>query len=102
MNIVYVDIQSLHRQFRDIAIYSDQYPLELKENLLPGSDVAGEIVALGEDVHGWSVGDRVSSSVMTDYVFGNVSDAIAATALGGPIDGVLTEFKIIPAHVSPP
>ena len=102
MNIVYVDIQSLHRQFRDIAIYSDQYPLELKEDVLPGSDMAGEIMALGGEVHGWSVGERVSSNFMIDHIFGNVSETIAASALGGPIDGALTEYKIIPAHVSPP
>ena len=102
MHTVRVVAEVLYWQFRDIMIYHGLYPLELKEDLLPGSDVAGEIVAVGEEVHGWSVGDRVSSSVMTDYVFGNISDAIAATALGGPIDGVLTEFKIIPAHVGPP
>ena len=38
-----------------------QYPLGQKENPVPGSDLAGEIIALGEEVKGWKVGDRVGA-----------------------------------------
>ena len=78
-----------------------QYPLGQKENVVPGSDLAGEIVAVGEEVKGWKVGERVSSNFTVDHVFGDPSKEIISTGLGAPIDGVLTEYKVIPAHVRP-
>ena len=66
---------------------------------MPGSDMAGEIVAVGEDVTGWKVGDRVSSNFAVDHIHGECTAEIKATGLGAPIDGVLTEYKAIPAHV---
>ncbi len=62
--------------------------------------MAGEIGAVGEDVKGWQVGDRVSASFFTDHIFGEMSDEAMETCLGGPIDGVLTEYKVLPARVS--
>ena len=67
---------------------------------MPVSDMAGEIVAVGEDVKGWTVGERVSSNFAVNHIHGKVTAAIKASALGAPIDGVLTEYKAIPAHVS--
>lgn len=61
--------------------------------------MAGEIIAVGEDVKGWKVGDRVSSNFAVDHIHGEATAEIKATGLGAPIDGVLTEYKIIPAHV---
>ena len=62
--------------------------------------MAGEIVALGEEVKGWNVGERVCSNAATDHIFGDITDEIKQTSLGAPIDGVLTEYKALPAHVS--
>ena len=70
-----------------------------KENVIPGSDLAGEIIAVGEEFSGWRVGERVSANFAVDHVFGELTDEIRATGLGAPIDGVLTEYKIVPAHV---
>ena len=72
-----------------------------KANVIPGSDLAGEIIAVGEEVKGWNIGERVSANFAVDHVFGELTDEIRATGLGGPIDGVLTEYKIVPAHVRP-
>ena len=61
--------------------------------------MAGEIIAVGEDVKGWQVGERVMPNFSLDYIFGVASDVTNETALGGLIDGVLTEYKVVPAHV---
>jgi len=95
---VLVKIHAVSLNYRDLVIAKDQYPLGQKPNVVPGSDMAGEIIAVGEDVKGWKVGDRVSSNFMVDHLFGDMTDEILPTALGGPIDGVLTEYKILPAH----
>jgi NADPH:quinone reductase-like Zn-dependent oxidoreductase len=72
------------------------------DNLVPCSDMAGEIVAVGIDVKGWETGDRVCANFATDHLYGNTSYAIQHTALGGPSHGVLTEYRTFPVHVGFP
>jgi len=69
-------------------------------NLVPGSDMAGEIISLGDEVKGWKIGDRVSPNFWLDHIHGASSREIQATALGAAVHGVLTQYKIVPAHVS--
>ncbi|KAI0772441.1 NAD-P-binding protein [Trametes elegans] len=95
---VLVKIHAVSLQYRDLIVAKGQYPLGQKENPVPGSDGAGEIVALGAEVSGWKVGDRVCSNFATDHIFGDVTAESKATGLGAPIDGVLTEYKALPAH----
>ncbi|KAF9820798.1 hypothetical protein IEO21_01241 [Rhodonia placenta] len=86
------------RQYRDLVVAKGQYPLGQKDNVVPGSDMAGEILAVGDEVKGWSVGDRVCANFAVDHIFGDVTEEIKLTGLGAPIDGVLTEYKLLPAH----
>ncbi|KAH9894030.1 NAD-P-binding protein [Cubamyces lactineus] len=95
---VLVKVHAVSLQYRDLIVAKGQYPLGQKENPVPGSDMAGEIVALGEEVRGWAVGERVCANFAVDHVFGDVTEEIKATGLGAPIDGVLTEYKVVPAH----
>ncbi|KAL1943207.1 hypothetical protein VTO73DRAFT_4282 [Trametes versicolor] len=95
---VLVKVHAVSLQHRDLAIAKGQYPLKQKENVVPCSDLAGEIVALGTEVVGWRVGDRVCSNFATDHIFGDATAEHRATALGAPIDGVLAEYKVLPAH----
>ncbi|OJT02684.1 Zinc-type alcohol dehydrogenase-like protein [Trametes pubescens] len=95
---VLVNVHAVSLQYRDLVVAKGTYPLGQKANLVPGSDLAGEIVALGADVAHWAVGDRVASSFATDHIFGEASAETQQTALGAPVDGVLTEYKVLPAH----
>ncbi|KAI0370820.1 NAD-P-binding protein [Pilatotrama ljubarskyi] len=95
---VLVKVHAVSLQFRDLAVAKNQYPLSQKENVVPCSDMAGEIVALGDEVNGLEAGDRVCSNFATDHIFGEVTAEIRNTGLGAPIDGVLTEYKVLPAH----
>lgn len=61
--------------------------------------MAGEIVAIGEEVKGWKQGNRVCANFTIDHIYGDLNPAIQRTALGGAIHGVLTEYRIFPAHV---
>jgi NADPH:quinone reductase-like Zn-dependent oxidoreductase len=58
---VMVKIRAVSLNARDLQIATDQYPAPhaIKDNLVPVSDAAGEIVEVGGEVEGWKVGDRV-------------------------------------------
>jgi NADPH:quinone reductase-like Zn-dependent oxidoreductase len=59
--------------------------------------MAGEVLAVGDEVKGWKAGDRVSSNFWT--YLGDHSDEIYATSLGGQSPGVLTQYRNFPAQV---
>ena len=68
------------------------------EDTVPLSDGAGEIVALGEGVTGWAVGDRVAGLFFQNWADGAPSPAIgpALGAAGAP--GMLQDLVALPAH----
>lgn len=90
-------------QYRDLLIAEGQYPAPSPKDLIPGSDAAGEIVAIGEGVKAdeWKVGDRVCANFTRDHIQGDITSEIQTTAFGGSIHGVLTEYRTFPAYVSP-
>ncbi|OSD02944.1 NAD-P-binding protein [Trametes coccinea BRFM310] len=95
---VLVKVHAVSLQYRDLIVAKGRYPLGQKANLVPGSDMAGEVVALGADVKGWATGARVAANFALDHVYGDLTAEAKATGLGAPIDGVLTEYKVVPAH----
>jgi NADPH:quinone reductase-like Zn-dependent oxidoreductase len=76
--------------------------------LIPLSDGAGEVVALGEGVSTVAVGDRVAGAFFQSWVDGAVRMQDHGSALGGAIDGVAAEIVRlradavvhIPSHLS--
>ena len=59
--------------------------------LIPLSDGAGEVLAVGSGVTRVKPGDRVAGTFMQRWIEGPPDDAKAASALGGAIDGMLAE-----------
>ncbi|KAJ7470242.1 alcohol dehydrogenase superfamily protein [Mycena galericulata] len=96
-NEVLVKTHAVSLQFRDLLVASGKYP-GLTSNLVPCSDMAGEVIAVGEDVKHWKTGDRVCANFMLDKLHAETTTEIAATALGGAVQGVLTEYRTFPAH----
>ncbi|TFK43791.1 hypothetical protein BDQ12DRAFT_195160 [Crucibulum laeve] len=97
-NEVLVKVHAVSLQYRDLAISTGQYPAKLPDNLVPCSDMAGEIISLGVDVKGWKEGDRVCANFSTDHIYGDTTADIQNTSLGGQAHGVLTEYRTFPAH----
>ncbi len=64
---------------------------------VPCSDGAGEILALGDGVTGWQVGQRVVIPFMPTWLDGGFTQAHAGQALGGAVDGLLREQACLPA-----
>jgi len=64
---------------------------------IPCSDGAGEVVAVGEGVTGWTTGQRVVIPFMPTWLDGSFTQGHASQALGGAVDGLLRELACLPA-----
>ena len=64
--------------------------------LIPISDGVGTVVELGADVKRVKLGDRVCPTYFQNWISGNPSQERFASALGGPLDGVMAEYVCLP------
>ncbi len=82
--------------------------MPVRENLVPLSDGAGEVVEVGLGVTRVKVGDRVAGCFFQRWSGGVPSLDLQASALGGRLDGMLAEYAVleedgvvkIPEHLS--
>jgi NADPH:quinone reductase-like Zn-dependent oxidoreductase len=72
-----VRVRACSINFPDVLIIEDRYQLKPQRPFAPGSEIAGEVIAVGEGVFGWKTADRL----------------IAALGFGG-----LAEQVIVPAE----
>lgn len=93
---VLIKVRSVSLNYRDVAIATSQYPFAVKDNVVPGSDAAGDIVEVGEGVTGFAKGDKVVAAFDPATLYGPIKTW--QTGLGGPTDGVLREYITIPAQ----
>lgn len=92
---VLVRVKAVSLNYRDLLVTKGFYSKSLPLPLVPLSDGACEVVEVGGSVTRVKVGDRVSSNFMTDWIAGECTNAIAKTALGGFVDGMLQEYRLI-------
>lgn len=59
--------------------------------LIPVSDGVGQVVAIGDGVTRVAIGDRVCPTYFQNWTSGAPTPARFASALGGPIDGVMAD-----------
>ncbi|KAG6847050.1 hypothetical protein H0H93_010440, partial [Arthromyces matolae] len=57
-NEVLVKVHAVSLQYRDLMVVKGTYPTPGPPDMVPGSDMAGEVVSVGEDVKDWKAGDR--------------------------------------------
>ena len=94
--------------YRDLLVARGAYGAPPQAGLVPLSDGAGEVVEVGPGVARVKPGDRVAGCFMQGWLGGEVSADVARTAVGGAIDGMLAEYKVLsaegvvklPAHLS--
>jgi NADPH:quinone reductase-like Zn-dependent oxidoreductase len=91
---VLVRMKAATLNFRDILAVKGGYgSMQKQERLIPLSDGAGEIVAVGRGVRGLKPGDRVIGAFFPNWQDGTLQVAHVMADLGGAMDGVACEFR---------
>ncbi|PTB34828.1 uncharacterized protein TrAFT101_008144 [Trichoderma asperellum] len=88
-NQVLVKIQGASLNFRDIIIPLGKYPFSQKPNVVPGSDGAGTVLAVGKSVMRFKPGDKVVTILNQRHLAGSIDTQSADSGLGASIDGTL-------------
>jgi NADPH:quinone reductase-like Zn-dependent oxidoreductase len=83
--------------YRDVMMVDGRYNPRQKLPLVPCSDAAAEVVALGPGVAGFEVGDRVCPLFAPRWLAGQPDRERMRTTLGGPLDGTLRGLMTVPA-----
>lgn len=81
---------SLNR--RDVFVLKGQYPMPPRPTVVPLSDGAGEVTAVGPGATRFRVGDKVLSIFFQGWIQGRPPANVSDTSLGGAVDGVLSEY----------
>ncbi len=92
-------VRAASLNYRDLAILAEAYMPSLPLPYVPASDACGEVVALGEEVTRFQLGDRVIPVYTQGWHDGMPTlELRTQRTLGGPLDGVLQEFLRVPAQ----
>ncbi len=95
---ILVRVRACSLNYRDLSMPHGGYPRNDKSPLIPLSDGAGEVAAVGPGVTEFAEGDRVAGCFFQDWEDGDVDDAQMGTALGGGLDGMLAEYVVLRRH----
>lgn len=91
-----VKVGAVSLNFRDKAIVDGIYePHMVPKPLIPVSDAAGTVVATGEGVSRFAVGDRVNSHLYSRWLDGMPGPDEPEYCFGSPLPGGLAQYMII-------
>jgi NADPH:quinone reductase-like Zn-dependent oxidoreductase len=93
---VLVRVRATSLNYRDLLVSDGRYG-KVALPLIPLSDGAGEIAAVGEGVTRWKTGDRVAGAFFQGWPSGPFRREMANTALGGALNGMLAEYVALSA-----
>lgn len=81
--------KTIAKQYRDLIIPQGKYPFPVTENVVPGSDGAGTVIAIGKQVTRFKPGDKVVTLFSQEHIGGPLNHSNATSGLGGPRNGTL-------------
>jgi NADPH:quinone reductase-like Zn-dependent oxidoreductase len=105
---VLVQLRAASLNFRDLMVVEGQYNPKLKRPMVPMSDGVGVVTEIGAGVTRFKTGDRVAGIFMQQWIEGSIDRAKFKSALGGALQGVLSEYRTfseegvvaVPEHLS--
>jgi NADPH:quinone reductase-like Zn-dependent oxidoreductase len=92
---VRVRVHAVSLNYRDLMVAGGTYLVSVDDPIIPCSDGAGEVLAVGPGVTRFQAGDRVAASFFPYWHDGPTSPEKIRHALGGDIDGMLAEEVIL-------
>lgn len=94
---VRLNVKAVSLNYRDLMVIRGQYNPRQPLPLVPCSDGAGVIDAIGAGVDDVKVGDRVMSAFCPRWLSGEGTNAQLRHAYGSPLDGFLREQAVVEA-----
>lgn len=94
---VLIRLRAAALNYIDIAVAMGAFPGATLP-MVPVADGAGDVVALGADVDGVAVGDRVIPHFMPDWLDGPMRPERIAAMRGITLPGSLSEYVVVPAR----
>lgn len=88
---VRISVRAVALNYRDLMVAGGSYATNAEDPIIPCSDGAGEVVAIGSAVSRVQVGDRVAASFFPQWWEGAVTAEKLRTGLGGNVDGMLAQ-----------
>jgi NADPH:quinone reductase-like Zn-dependent oxidoreductase len=95
---ILVKIEAVSLNYRDTQVVENGMTATLAFPFSPASDMAGIVVAVGEGVTRFAVGERVLSTYITNWIDGNPKTWAEMPTQGGPIQGMLAQYVVTPAE----
>ncbi|WP_019629239.1 zinc-dependent alcohol dehydrogenase family protein [Actinomadura atramentaria] len=104
---VLLAVRAVSLNYRELMVLRGDYVLPVKPDVVPVSDGAGDVVAVGAGVDPSLVGARVAATMFPSWQDGPFG-VEHLPQLGGSLDGLLTELAVVderglvpvPAHLS--
>ncbi|EXJ95554.1 alcohol dehydrogenase [Capronia coronata CBS 617.96] len=93
-----VQIHAVSLNYRDLIIPKGMYPFPMALPVVPCSDAAGTVIAVGKKVTEFKVGDKVCTLFNQLHQAGPISPRAMQSGLGGAIDGTLRKVAVFPEH----
>jgi NADPH:quinone reductase-like Zn-dependent oxidoreductase len=91
---VLIRIRATSLNYRDQMVVTGNYfGGPVSRNLIPLSDGAGEVAAVGAEVSRFKTGDRVVGTFFQTWISGPMTER--HPALGSPLDGTLAEYIVL-------
>ncbi len=93
---VLVRVRATSLNYRDLLILDGDHFSTGPGGLIPLSDAAGEVVAVGEGVTRFAAGDRVIGGFHSHWIAGRLPDTLVG--YGNGQDGWLAEYRAVGEH----
>ncbi|KAE8360781.1 hypothetical protein BDV27DRAFT_148393 [Aspergillus caelatus] len=91
---VLIQVHAVSLNYRDTAVLRGEYPAETKRDVIPISDGAGKVIAVGPGVTRVKPGNRIAVSCCTNWIGGPFIPEYYTASIGFAVDGMLAEYVV--------
>ncbi|KAM5349506.1 hypothetical protein ACJ41O_006011 [Fusarium nematophilum] len=96
-NDVLVEVHAISLNYHDVGTIRGHYEHVLQD-VVPVSDGAGVVIAIGSDIQDFQLGDRVTTIMNGAHQSGPMKPHYINLLLGNAYNGVLQEYVVVPAQ----